>query len=141
MSATKDIFEYLCERASVDGEKAVRDAIRDFNSRKRRALQAGKKVEARKRMPKAWVRAAFARQDGMCARCGEPMDLGEKDPKLRVTGDHDDAHSTGGEHSIENTVAMHQRCNSAKGNRDFYTDCKRTGQSLLERNRLKGNKE
>jgi 5-methylcytosine-specific restriction endonuclease McrA len=132
------IFELLVKVADSYGESRVNRAIRRFKSRKQRSIQAGKKVEKRRAVPKSWTRAAFERQKGICPRCAEPLDLSEKDRRLKVTGDHHEPISTGGLHTIENIDALHSKCNSAKGNRSVYDDAKAAGQSIAERLRLCG---
>jgi 5-methylcytosine-specific restriction endonuclease McrA len=138
MTPSTEIYRYLIEMERRHGAAEVRIAIKKYRSAKTRAIVAGKEPTKRKRIPKGWVRLAYDRQNGFCPRCAEALDLSEKHPAYRVTGDHLEPVTAGGAHTAENIVAMHGRCNSAKGRRSLYEDIKRTGQSLVERNRLTG---
>lgn len=137
MSPSNEILDYLIAMAEEHGEAIVKDAIKTFNNKAKRALASGVKVEKRKAIPKSWIRAAFERQHGICARCFQLMDLAEKRVRgLVVSGDHIIPHSLGGPHEIENICAVHLKCNSAKGNRSAYEDAKKTGKSLLDINKV-----
>lgn len=136
-SPSKEILDYLIAAAKEYGDAQVKDAIKKFNNKATRTIASGVKVEKRKAIPKSWIRAAFERQHGICARCFTLMDMSEKRNRgLFVSGDHIDAHSTGGAHEKENICAVHLKCNSSKGNRTPYEDAKRTGKSLLEINKV-----
>jgi 5-methylcytosine-specific restriction endonuclease McrA len=138
MTPSTEIYRYLVEAERRYGQSEVRIAIKKYRAAKTRAVVAGKEPTKRKRIPKAWIRQAFTRQNGFCPRCDEALDFDEKHPAMRVTGDHHEPITAGGAHTAENIVAMHQRCNSAKGRRSSYEDSKRTGKSLLETNRRSG---
>lgn len=134
---TKDkVYNFLLEMAEELGEAEVKRGIRKFNNRKQRAISGGTNLEKRRSIPKTWVRKAYDRQLGLCARCGEEMDIFSRDSRDQVTGDHIEPISTGGEHRSINIAAMHQRCNSAKGNRSLYEDAKAENQILTERIKL-----
>lgn len=131
-----EVFDFLVEAADRLGESAVRQAWTKFKNRKARAIAAGATAAKRKAIPKAWTTQAWTRQNGLCARCGESIDPLSKSATERLSGDHSEPISTGGEHASYNISAMHARCNSTKGNLSVYEDCKRANQSLLDRERL-----
>ena len=136
MGRESEIFDFLVEAADRLGESAVHQAWKRFKNRKARAIAAGATAAKRKAIPKAWIRRAFDRQNGRCARCGGLMYLTSKDPRENATGDHLVPHSMGGEHIEENMAAVHGSCNSARGNRPLWEDAKACGQSMLERIKL-----
>lgn len=137
LSHSKEILDYLIAAAKEYGDAEVKDAIKKFNNKATRTVASGVKVEKRKAIPKSWIRAAFERQHGICARCFKLMDLAEKRTRgMVVSGDHIEAHSTGGAHEKDNICAVHMKCNSSKGNRTPYEDAKKTGKSLLDINKV-----
>jgi 5-methylcytosine-specific restriction endonuclease McrA len=138
MTPSTKIYQHLIEMERLYGASEVRLAIKKYRAAKTRAVVAGKEPTKRKRIPKGWIRLAFNRQGGFCPRCDEALDFDDKHPATRVTGDHHEPISAGGAHAVDNIVAMHQKCNSAKGRRSSYDDSKRTGKSLLETIRKSG---
>ncbi len=137
MSPSSEILDYLIAMADEHGDAIVKDAIKKFNSKAKRAVASGVKVEKRKTIPKSWIRSAYERQHAICARCFKLMDITEKKVRgMFVSGDHIIPHSIGGPHEIDNICAVHLKCNSAKGNRSAYEDAKKTGKSLLDINKV-----
>lgn len=66
--------------------------------------------------------ALFRAQNGFCASCGKGMLLYQSgvyfdNTQVIASIDHLKARRVGGVDSIENMVAMHRGCNSAKGHR------------------------
>jgi 5-methylcytosine-specific restriction endonuclease McrA len=66
-----------------------------------------------------WHKKRFKKQGGICAICGRKMfKAGEKCPQdMRSTLDHIIPLSKGGSDHWENTQAVHNKCNKAKGDR------------------------
>lgn len=120
------IFRLLVDEAAKVGDGAVHQAYKKFCRPRARAEAKGLNTKRNTHIPKAWIRSAAERQRGNCGRCGLP--LGDD-----MTGDHRDPVTRGGAHARENCDALHQACNSAKGNRTLYEDVRAMGQSLKQR--------
>lgn len=123
MTDTKRILEFLMQEKDICGEKAVHEAYRLF---KRQAKKNFKEPTKRKAMPKAWLKRAYDRQEGYCARRGEFVDL--KD----ATADHIVALNLGGEHSEDNIQMCCRRCNSEKNAKSLFQDAKRLNRTITK---------
>lgn len=119
--------ELLNLMLQIGREKGVAEVRRVFRQFEKEIRRGGRTVQKRKTIPKKWVLAALARQNYKCQRCMEPLAPEE------ATGDHFIALDNGGEHSPKNLVALHQGCNSSKGNRPVYEDAKRLKKTVKDR--------
>lgn len=73
------------------------------------------KRDSRRACPKEWRRPLYDRQEGLCALCGETIDLKRIEDGGYVHMDHILSHSRSGKTSPENVQLCHMECNQKKG--------------------------
>lgn len=123
-----DLLKELIRLSEAYGDSALKRAFKIYSSPTKRAKALGQ-VTKRKPIPTKWITEALDRQEGKCGRCGERI-------AGNVSGDHIEPLATGGAHASYNIAALHPSCNSAKGARSVFLDCKKMDQSLLDREKL-----
>jgi len=122
MKSTELIIAHLDKDAETYGMAITREACKKFLLRKTLAGGGTK----RKPISRKWIQEAYAKQGGMCHRCGDYMELPD------VAGDHLIALALGGKHTRNNIRAMHRSCNAKKGAASLSTESKRTGKTVME---------
>jgi hypothetical protein len=92
-------------------------------------------VIKRRLWPKVVYDWLFARQNGLCKRCGKPLDM----PTTLNALDHIVPLARGGKDKKPNLCLLHGRttedhdnCNASKGANDIQTESKKTGQGFRE---------
>jgi 5-methylcytosine-specific restriction endonuclease McrA len=123
MSTIANIYDYLVTRSQRDGLSDVRAACKQFL---KTGARAGIIPTKRQAIPRQWLLAAYGRQKGKCARCGNDVPFDE------ATGDHRTPLIEGGKHERLNIQMMDRACNSTKGARLPMAESKATGRTVLE---------
>jgi 5-methylcytosine-specific restriction endonuclease McrA len=117
----KGISDQLDRMALAHGTDSVKRTSKEWNKR----LKIGTAVK-RQPIPRTWKEDAYARQNGKCARCPEPLDF------AGCAGDHKIPLAHGGKHNRHNICVMHPACNSSKGSKDAIAESKASGRTLRE---------
>jgi 5-methylcytosine-specific restriction endonuclease McrA len=119
----KEIIEYLNSVAEEVGRKEVENACKHFLKAPSRRSSISTKRQA---IPKKWTTLAWSRQEGVCARCGRTLSLGDS------TGDHKIPIVRGGTHTEDNIAALHKSCNSSKGAKSLIEESKASNRLFTE---------
>src|SRR5262245_60037052 len=123
------IFNSLMEEAK-QGKADVVWAAREFL---RKVPKLGVSLpDSKPSIPRKWVEAAWKKQRGRCAECGEELQIFDSERDDYATGDHIEPWSKGGPHKSWNIRAVSKRCNSEKGAREPLTHSRKTGKTLVE---------
>lgn len=120
----KHIIEQLNNWVTDFGRKTVEHACKEFLRAPKRKSSAS---TTRKSVPKSWILILINRQDNECPRCKIQFEEGDK-----IVFDHIIPLVRGGEHSIDNGAALHEKCNLYKGANSLEEEAKASNRTVAE---------